>query len=95
MADSQLIVGTAWPLSHDDLAAAVLEVLCLGMTLGSITKDGDGLVLEESQVRIVVVVNSCRHCRVHSSLGEGSVFSATVRLRTMAIRPVRTSSVIP
>ena len=57
----QIVVGAAWALPDDYIAAAVAQVLCLCMSLGTVTEDGDGLVFEKGQVGIVVVVNRGWH----------------------------------
>ena len=57
----QVVVRAAGTLADDDLAAAVLEVLGLGVPLRPVAEDGDGLVLEEGEVGVVVVVNRGGH----------------------------------
>jgi len=43
--------------ADDDLHAAVVEVLRVGMALAAITDDGDGLALDEGQITVFVVKN--------------------------------------
>ena len=59
--DGQVVIRPAFSLADDDLAAAVAEVLGLGVPLAAVAQDGDGFVLEQRQVGIVFVVNFRGH----------------------------------
>ena len=41
--------------AYDDADARVLEVLRVGVALRAVPEDGDGLAVEEREVRVVVV----------------------------------------
>ena len=53
----QVVVGAAGPLADDDLAAAVAQVLGMGVPLRAVAEDGDRLVLEQRQVGVFFVVH--------------------------------------
>ena len=57
MALGQVVVGAARPLADDDLAAAVAEVLGMGVALRAVADDGDRLVFEQRQVGVFLVVH--------------------------------------
>ena len=46
--------------ADDDVDAGVLEVLGVGVALGAVADDGDGLAVEEGEVCVVVVVHGPR-----------------------------------
>ena len=71
--DGQVVIRAPFSLADDHLAAAVAEVLRLGVPLAAVAQDGDRLVLEQRQVGVVVVVNFRGHGSILRALG--SVYS--------------------
>ena len=59
--DGQVAVGRARQLGHDHRAAAVAEVLGVGMALRTVAENGNRLVLQQGKVRVFVVINLRRH----------------------------------
>ncbi len=59
--DGQVAVGRARQLGHDHRAAAVAEVLGVGMALRAVAENGNRLVLQQGKVRVFVVINLRRH----------------------------------
>ena len=55
--DGLLVVGRAGQLGHDHVAAAVAEVLGVGVALRAVAQDGDRLVLQQREVGVFVVVD--------------------------------------
>ena len=51
---------------HDDADARVLEVLRVGVPLRAVPDDGDGLAVEEREVRVVVVEHATRDARARA-----------------------------
>jgi len=47
--DGLLVVGRAGQFSHDDVAAAIAEVLRVAVPLRAVAQDGDGLVLQQER----------------------------------------------
>ena len=47
--------------ADDDLAAAVLQVERVGVALGAVAEDGQGLVLEDAEVGVLVGVDFGGH----------------------------------
>jgi hypothetical protein len=47
--------------AHDDVESAVAEVHRVGMSLGTEAEDGEGLVLEEAEIGVLVGVHFGRH----------------------------------
>ncbi len=93
VADGQFVVRAAWSLTDDHLAAAVAEVLCVGVSLAAVAQNGDRFVLEQRQVGIVFVVNfgghnSCLCVEDLTALRRGIRDGSTVR-RTRASGPIR------
>ena len=66
VADGQIVVGSTGALPDDDIAAAVAQVLRLSMSLASIADNGDCFVLEQREIRVIVVINFGSH---ETSLG--------------------------
>ena len=64
-----LVIGRAGQLGHDHLAAAVAEVLGVAMSLRAVAQDGDGLVLQQRDIGVFVVVDFCGHG--YSLVGSG------------------------
>ena len=58
VAHGQVVVRAAGPLADDHRAAAVAQVLGLGVPLGAVAEDGDRLALEDARGR--------RRCRSRS-----------------------------
>ena len=112
--DGQVAVGRARQLGHDHRAAAVAEVLGVGVSLRAVAENGNRLVLQQGKVRVFVVINLRRH-NGYSWLSRGLIgwFSCGLEPRTvcspglsfagcpsplprtMAMRPVRASSMMP
>src|SRR6185437_14173957 len=97
-------------LTDDHLAAAIAQVLGVGVALRDVAQDGDGFALEQRKVGVFVVINSGGHgdsnagfkkkdsARRAREFGAGLAklyLAAATSPRTMAIRPVRTSSLMP
>ncbi len=57
VAHGQVVVGAARALADDHGAAAVAQVLGVGMALRAVAQDGDRLALECRQIGIFVVIN--------------------------------------
>ena len=57
----QVEIRRARQFADDHLASAVAEVLRLGVPLGTKAQDGDGLVLQQREVGVVVVVDFGGH----------------------------------
>lgn len=57
----QVVVRAAGPLADDHRAAAVAQVLGLGVALRAVAQDGDRLVLQQRQVGVGVVINLGGH----------------------------------
>ena len=62
--DGQVVIRAPLSLPDDHFAAAVAEVLRLGVPLAAVAQDGDRLVLEQRQVGIVFVINFGGHLSV-------------------------------
>src|SRR5262249_16950554 len=56
-------VGAPLALPDDHIAATVAQVLRLGMSLAAVPENGNGLVLEQGKVGVVVVVDGDWHGR--------------------------------
>ena len=67
VAHRQVVVRRSFTLPDNDIAAAVAEVLRLGMSLAAVAENGDRLVLQKCQIGVVVVINFRGHCS-HLSL---------------------------
>ena len=61
MLDGQVVVGRAGQLADDDVAAAVAEVLGVGVALRAVAEDGDRLALQQGEIGVFVVVNLGGH----------------------------------
>ena len=61
VADGQVVVFAAGPLADDDVAAAVAQVLGLGVALRAVAEDGDRFAFERRKIGVVVVVNFGGH----------------------------------
>ncbi len=129
VAHGQIVIRAAGPLADDHLAAAVAQILGLGVPLRTVAENGDRLALEQPKDR-----HRCRNRFLQACLGSkgsgvrissrrisealrqnfkptsrglrrlnaGGSFSAAAAAgsgrqmpRTMAIRPVRASSIMP
>ena len=53
------------------LAAAVAQILGLGVSLRAIAENGDGLAFEDGEIGVVVVVDFGRHLARDRGLGVG------------------------
>ena len=92
--DGQLVVLRARPLADDDRAAAVAQVLGVGVPLAAVADDGDRLALEQSEVGVLVVIHRRRHGRRPSFVLVGGCgtwsgrmrFGGTVRRRSTTAR---------
>ena len=66
MTDRKIVIGAAGPLADYDVAAAVTEILCLGVSLRTVSEDRNGFVFEPSEIGFGVVVDLCWHNRMFS-----------------------------
>ncbi len=57
----QVVVRAARPLADDHRAAAVAQVLGLGVALRAVAEDGNRLAFEDREIGVVVVVNFGGH----------------------------------
>jgi len=53
----QFVVGAAGALAHHNLDAGIAQVLGVGVALAAVTDDGDGFILQEIKVGILIVIN--------------------------------------
>ena len=49
----------AFVKADDDIAAGFLQVQCMCMTLGAVADDGNGLAIQQCNITIFLIVNSC------------------------------------
>ena len=76
--------------ADDDVDAGVLQVEGVGVALGAVAEDGDGLALEQGEVGVLVVEDVvCAHGRQASG---GRAASACPRACAAAPRPARPAS---
>ena len=61
VAHGQVVVRAAGPLADDHVAAAVAQVLGLGVPLRAVAEDGNRLALEQRQIGVFVVVDRGGH----------------------------------
>ena len=61
MAYGQVVIRAARPLADDHGAAAIAQVLGMGMALRAVAEDGDRLSLQQRQVGIFVVIDFGGH----------------------------------
>ncbi len=56
-----LVIGRARQFGHDHVAAAVAEVLCMGVALRSVAQYGHGLVVQQRDIGVFVVIDFGGH----------------------------------
>ena len=59
--DGLLVIGRARQFGHDHVAAAVAEVLGVAVPLRAVAQNGDGLVLQQRDIGVFVVVDFGGH----------------------------------
>ena len=69
--DGLLVVGRAGQFGNDHVAAAILEVLGVAVSLGTVAQNGNGLVFEQGKVGVFVVVDSRGHGGLPSPSASG------------------------
>ena len=66
--NGQVVVRRARPLTDHDVAARVAQVLGLGVPLAPIADDRDRLTLQQTKIRILVVIHLGRHRHIPEQL---------------------------
>ncbi len=74
VSDRQIVVRRSRSLTDHDLATAVSQILGLGVTLRTVTKNRNRLAFEMGQVGVVIVINRGSHesvtfCLIVLSMG--------------------------
>lgn len=53
----QLVVGAAGALAHDHLDPGIPQVLGMGMALAAVADDGDGLIFQNIEIGILIIIH--------------------------------------